>query len=299
MKLQVFLNQPFFYLDSQKNKGIYIVSSTIFVLFFLILFQPYGITEELNNPVNSIISIALFFLTISFCTFLGLCFSQFFLIPIFNFHKVSNKEYIFWLFIEALLITLIYFIFSFFIPDLGNDFENELNIFFQLKNYFRCLTVLLFPFFGTIIYVLIKELNHEIQVLENEIYMFQDVYKTSNASKEHPVLIYDENKNIELELQIDDFLYAESSNQYVLIYYSNANSIKKHLVRARLKTIVKTLKHFPVEQCHRSYAINLLHVKSLIRKDGKTYLIMNTIKNKEIPVSKSYLNSIKKRILNS
>ena len=80
MKLQVFLNQPFFYLDSQKNKGIYIVSSTIFVLFFLILFQPYGITEELNNLVNSIISIALFFFNYFFlhlprAMFFTICFN--------------------------------------------------------------------------------------------------------------------------------------------------------------------------------------------------------------------------------
>lgn len=296
MKLQLFLNQPFFYLDSRKNKEVYILSSTIFVLFFLILFQPYGIPEELNNPFNSTISIVLFFLTISLCTFLGLCFSQFVLIPLFNFHKVSNKEYIFWLFIEASLITFIYFIFSFFIPDLGDDFEKELDIFFQLKNYFRCLTILLFPFFGTIIYVMIKELNHEIQVLENEIYIFQDVYKASNVSKDEPILIYDENNNLELELNIKDFLYVESSNQYVLIYYLDKNSIKKHLIRTRLKTIVKTLKRFPVEQCHRSYAINLLQVKSLNKKEAKTFLILNNVKDNEIPVSKSYLNALKKRI---
>ena len=275
MKFQVFLNQPFFYLDSLKSKWIYIIGSSVFVLLFLFLFQPYGLSEEIANPINSNENIFLFFLTIFLTAFLGLSFSQFVLRPIFKFYNISNGKYVFFLLFETLVITLTYFLFSFFIPDLGNDFENELNILFQLKNYFRALIVLLFPFFGTIIYSLIKDLNHEIQVLENEIHRFQNSYKFSNPHRETPLLIYNENENLDLELRLNNFLFAESSNQYVLIYYLETNAIKKHLVRARLKTIIETFKGFPVEQCHRSFIVNLLHVKTLIKKEGKTFLIMN------------------------
>ncbi|WP_308991753.1 LytTR family DNA-binding domain-containing protein [Mariniflexile litorale] len=299
MRLEAFLNQPYFYLDSLKNKWIYVLNSSLFVLFFLILFQPYGISEEISSPVNSNENIALFFLSISFSTFIGLSLSQFVLRPIINFNKVSIGKYVLWLLFEALIITSINFAFSFLIPDLGNDFENELNIFFQLKNYFRAIIILLFPFLGTTIYIMVKELNIEIQKLENQIHRFQSTYKVSQLPNEELHLIYDENDNLELELNLKNFLLAESNNQYVLIYYWDAGILKKHLVRMRLKTILETFKQFPIEQCHRSYAINLLHVKTLIKKEGKTFLIMNNLKEIDIPVSKSYLNSIRSRVLNT
>ncbi|MBU3820631.1 LytTR family transcriptional regulator [Flavobacteriaceae bacterium XHP0103] len=297
MKLQVFFNQPFFYLDNLKSRWIYVIGSSVFALLFLFLFQPYGISEEITSPINSSHSIALFFVTISFSTFLGLSFSQFILRPLFKFNKVSNGRYVFFLFLEAFLITFLYFIFSFFIPDLGNDFENELHLSFQIKNYFRALIVLLFPFFGTIIYVLIKDLNREIQVLENEIRKFQNLYKSTNLHGEEQLFIHDENNNLELEISLTDFLFAESSNQYVLIYYFNEGNVKKHLVRTRLKAFLKTVKQFPIEQSHRSFVVNLLHVKTLIKRERKTFLIMEKLKEKDIPVSKSYLESIKNRIL--
>jgi DNA-binding LytR/AlgR family response regulator len=133
--------------------------------------------------------------------------------------------------------------------------------------------------------------------LENEIHKFQTSYKSSNSHKNELLFIYDENENLELELSLNDFLFAESSNQYVLIYYLEGNDVKKRLVRTRLKTIIETFKDFPVERCHRSFVINLLHVKMLIKRERKTFLIMEKLKEVYIPVSKSYLDSIKKRIL--
>lgn len=296
MKLQVFLNQPFFYLDNLKSRWIYVIGSSVFVIIFLFLFQPYGISEEIKNPINSNENIALFFIAVSFSTFIGLGFSQFILRPLINFYKISNGKYVWYLFLEAFIITFLYFIFSFFIPDLGNDFERELHLSFQIKNYFRALIILLFPFFGTIIYTLIQDLNREIHVLENEIHKFQNSYKTSKLHKKEELLIYDENNNLELKLNLNDFLLAESSNQYVFIYFLSGNNIKKHLVRTRLKMIIETFKEYPIERCHRSFAINLLHVKTLIKKDRKTYLILEKLKERSIPVSKSHIDSIKKRI---
>lgn len=292
----MFLDQPFFYLNSRKNKWIYILSSSLFVLVFLVLFQPYGIPEVVANPVNSNENIILFFFTVSGCVFLGISLSQFFLRSLFNFNNVSNKKYMLWVLFEVLVMTLFHFGFSFVIPDLGDNFEEELTVLFQLKNYFRALILMIFPFFGTIIYIVIKGLNSEIEGLESKLYKFQSNYKDSNVIKDRSLEICDENNNLELVLNLSNFLFAESCNQYVLIHYLKDETHKKQIVRTRLKTIIETFKSLPIEQCHRSFVVNLINVKALIKKEGKMVLAMDNLKEISLPVSKSYLEAIKKRI---
>jgi len=296
MKLKTFYNQQFIYLNSSNNKRVYILSSTFFVLIFLILFQPYGISEELFSPINTKKNIALFFLSVGICVFLSLSFSQFVLRRLLNFENVSNIKYALYFLIEIFFLILIRFCFSFFTPNLGDDFVDELNIYFQIIMFFKALIIILFPFLGTIIYVLIENLSSEIKVLQSKIHQFQTVYKSSKNDK---LLICDENNNLELKLDLKNFLFAESSNQYVLIHYLENEVKKKHIVRTRLKTIIENFKKFPIEQCHRSFAINLLSVKTFIKKEGKTFLIMGNSNELIIPVSKSFLDNIKNRMLNA
>ncbi|MBR9847663.1 MAG: hypothetical protein GYB35_16890, partial [Algicola sp.] len=156
MQIREYLKEPFDYFDDKKSKWLYILSAIVFSHLFLIIFQPYGISEEMSNPVNSTLNKFLFFFSIALSTFLALTLSQFFFRQLFGFQNIKIKKYIFWLLIEALILLFINFGMSFIIPDLGNDFEQELNIWFQVKMYPKLLLILIFPFFGTVIYIAIK-----------------------------------------------------------------------------------------------------------------------------------------------
>ncbi|MFV9551863.1 LytTR family DNA-binding domain-containing protein [Algibacter sp. PT7-4] len=290
MNLKIFLEQPFNYFDTRKNKWIYVLSATIFALVFLALFQPYGLSEEVASPINPLKNIVLFFVSVGLNTFIILTFSQFFARKWFGFSQVNVKKYMFWFFLEALGLTLLSFAFSFIIPDLGNDFEKELNLGFQIKIFFKVIIVLVFPFIGSIIYVLIKSLNFEINELEDQLKQFKSKF---NPTKKTKILkLKDENNNIDFSLSLNDFLYAESSNQYILIHYIKENKIKKHIIRNRMKNFLNQVETFPIQQCHRSYAVNLLNVKHKSKKEGKSVLVMSFSDHIMVPISKPYLTKI-------
>ena len=291
MNIGIFLKQPFDYLDTPQIKWFYILGSTTFAIVFLLLFQPYGISKEMINPMNSSLNKFLFFASVAFSTILGLSLSQFFLRQLFDFEFVNNKKYMYWIVIEALVLTLINFGISFIVPDLGNNFEKELHLTFQLKMFVRIFLVLLFPFVGTVLYVSIKKLSNEIQELDVQLKQYKSVYKSSNH--EQVLNILDENENVDLKISINNFLYAESSNQYILVHYLKQREVRRHIVRNRLKKFVIQSNDFPIMQCHRSYAINLLNVDYLTKKNGKEYLVIKTQNSTQhIPVSNSFLEKI-------
>lgn len=291
MNIGIFLKQPFDYLDTPQIKWFYILGSTTFAIVFLLLFQPYGISKEMINPMNSSLNKFLFFASVAFSTILGLSLSQFFLRQLFDFEFVNNKKYMYWIVIEALVLTLINFGISFIVPDLGNNFEKELHLTFQLKMFVKIFLVLLFPFVGTVLYVSIKKLSNEIQELDVQLKQYKSVYKSSNH--EQVLNILDENENVDLKISINNFLYAESSNQYILVHYLKQGEVRRHIVRNRLKKFVIQSNDFPIMQCHRSYAINLLNVDYLTKKNGKEYLVVKTQNSTQhIPVSNSFLEKI-------
>ncbi|MCB0469995.1 MAG: hypothetical protein KDC51_05255, partial [Flavobacteriaceae bacterium] len=96
MNIGIFLKQPFDYLDTPQIKWFYILGSTTFAIVFLLLFQPYGISKEMINPMNSSLNKFLFFASVAFSTILGLSLSQFFLRQLFDFEFVNNKKYMYW-----------------------------------------------------------------------------------------------------------------------------------------------------------------------------------------------------------
>lgn len=297
MQIREYLKEPFDYFDDRKSKWLYIINAIVFSHLFLIIFQPYGISEEMSNPVNSTLHKFLFFFSIAVSTFLALTASQFIFRQTLGFQKVRIKKYTFWLLFEALILLLINFGMSFIIPDLGNDFEKELNVWFQIKMYPKLLLILIFPFFGTVIYIAVKRLQTEVKELDQQLLTFK--YKYDITKQKDTLNLRDENNQVDVTLPINEILFVESSNQYVVVNYLKNNRIKKHIVRNRLKHILSQTKNLPIKQCHRSFAINLIHVKHLIRSNGKSFLVLNTsFEDKKIPVSNSFLETIKKDLDN-
>lgn len=292
--MKLFLAQPFPYLNTPSHKWIYILSSALFVFVFLLLFQPYGISEEVSSPLNSNPKIFVFFFSISLSTFLGLSLSQWILWPLFFKRGMTNRDCIFWLLLEAFLITVFMFLFSLLIPDLGDDVENELNLLFQLRNYFRCLVILLFPFFGSVVFFLVEKMNFEIKELSGQIAHY--VQHFTPEQKAAKIYWMDENGQPDFSTELHLVLFLESSNQYVLIHYLDNDRVKKHIIRNRMKALLEQCENLPIQRCHRSFAINLLHVTHLFRKGEKEFLALDTTPIMDIPISKSHLKEIKKEL---
>lgn len=292
MQIHSFLKLRFKYLHSAREKWLYIIGATVFAHIFLVVFQPYGIYEEMRNPINPVFHKFLFFLSITVSSFAALSLSQLVLRPLLKFQEVSIKKYALWFCIETFIITFISFLFSLVIPDLGNDFELELNIGFQVTNYFRAFIILLFPFFGVIVYEFIQKLNGEIKELSVQLSHYQQAFE--KAHPEELLIVKDENENVSLELYLKNFLMAEAGNQYIIVYYLEKGKIKKEIIRNRLKNFLLACTDSSIYQCHRSYAVNLINVSHLDKNQGKNFLAFYQDEYLRAPVSKSYLEQIKK-----
>ena len=97
----------------------------------------------------------------------------------------------------------------------------------------------------------------------------------------------DNGKN-QLSILLQDFLYANSSDNYVRIAYLSNNTLKQHLIRKPLKTIERELYTLSeIRRTHRSYLINKMNIDSIKQQKGRLSV---DIRGNEIPVSKKFEN---------
>ena len=108
----------------------------------------------------------------------------------------------------------------------------------------------------------------------------------------------DEKGTLRLTLKTNDLIFLEASDNYVVIHYETGEKTKSYLIRNTLKQFEHDLTEFPLLRCHRSYMVNINHVKMMKREKGTVQLLMDNISQNAIPVSKTYADTVSK-MLNS
>lgn len=83
------------------------------------------------------------------------------------------------------------------------------------------------------------------------------------------------------KIKIEDILYMESDNVYIYVYTPDAKLIVRSTIQAYL-SILDSDKFFRV---HRSFAVNILHIKSIKAETVELF-------GKEIPIGKSYKEAL-------
>lgn len=112
----------------------------------------------------------------------------------------------------------------------------------------------------------------------------------------HSVELLSENKTEKIELHITDLVLIKSADNYIELYYKEAEQIKKKLIRNTLKNVEEQLNKYNVFiRCHRTSLVNIKYIAELVRYDG-TYKIRLSEFEEEIPVSRQYLLSVKEAI---
>ena len=95
-----------------------------------------------------------------------------------------------------------------------------------------------------------------------------------------------ENGKDQLKIKLKDFLYANSSENYITLFYTSRNEGRQHLIRKPLKVLEQELESYPeIQRSHRSYLVNRLNIEAIKQQKGKVYI---EIDNNSIPVSKRF-----------
>ncbi len=108
------------------------------------------------------------------------------------------------------------------------------------------------------------------------------------ANEEKPIVIKDgifiKNKGKFVKIQMDELLVLEANDNYATLYTIAGQYV--------LKTTLKTLQE-ALPDCfwriHRSYVINLRHIKSFDSEEA-------VVGNKTLPIGKSYFNELMEKI---
>ena len=110
------------------------------------------------------------------------------------------------------------------------------------------------------------------------------------------VTINGENKSEMITILESDFVYAQSQQNYVFVYYNSENGMQKEVFRSTLSNFAKQLPN--AWQVHRSYLVNLDYLVSVEGNARKRF--MKISKSEEvIPVSQKYYEALSKRLSNS
>lgn len=262
------------YPKSESFKEIFISSlgAGISVYLFLIIFQPFG-TENFHHPYK-------FLLLFPYCIIFG---TAFFIANLVVSH-FNNWN------IGAELLKLIFILF---LGSVASYFYNSLflsHVELDLDNYFYMFLYSLavgIPI--SVIYILSRYIylknSHENKARDISQLLTSTIPDLQNGTLKLSA------QNMELVINENDFLCAQSMENYCTFYFLENNTVKKLLIRISLSNALKQIETGFVKKCHRSYIVNLRRVKNL-KGNAQGYKLIIPELDFEIPVSRSFISAI-------
>jgi two-component system LytT family response regulator len=106
----------------------------------------------------------------------------------------------------------------------------------------------------------------------------------------YPPRIFVETPGRLKSLDVQDILYPKAEKDYTRIHITG----QSYLGSQGISVLEKRLDPQRFLRVHRSYIVNIYHVREVYREISKTFLVMND--ETEIVVGRSYLESLKKLI---
>jgi DNA-binding LytR/AlgR family response regulator len=285
-KLKIFGNKELpSYLLEKNNVVRMILFTTVYSLVFINIFRPFNSETWIpnNNSTN-------YFMYSSLMVLVGMVVVSISRI-IMNFVvkkvQLTFPDYVLWLVSDAVVVSLFYVFIAYkvgFIDNFLSDhpemttWEAIYNIFW--KSTANTVWMLLIPYTISLLFLDNQHIKSKLKEMGDR------------GADNNIVHLKDEKGEIRLSINIENILYAESADNYVIVKYINNDKIVDFLLRTNLKKLSDDLRDTPIQRCHRSFMINLLHVTSL-KKDQTEFVIQfDTTSIKDITVSKSYQDSI-------
>ena len=270
------LSREFPYLDKKSNRWILILVTLIYGIFFLNVYYPFNINqwyEEKDIELMVILS------SIVILVCLVQLFTQFILRSLMNYQHLTLQTFIIHTFIEILIVSvLVRWIY-------GQDVDSITEYVAELIEVFRYVVlVLVVPYSAVLIYFYFKRKYNSIKEKLS-------LVSIDTPSKNHSFINFsDEKGNHRFSLLSDSLILIESTDNYVTIYYLDDKNIKKYMLRNSLRQIASMLEKYHIVRCHRSYIVNLSHIKVQKQTSKSIKLKIPALDNKIIPVSRTYLN---------
>jgi hypothetical protein len=259
------------YLVERPNLTRLVVFTALFALLFINLYKPFSSGGW--YPVSRF----MFFVFSSLIILTGVVvvvISRVLMYFVARRRGVTYGQYALWVAGEIFFMALFYTVYTLSV----NGGERDVWHTFR-ESVTNTSLVLLLPYAMLMLYFSRREKEQQLQRVEEE-----------GRGGDRPALLSfrDERGDTRFSVLRPNLLYLESSDNYVVIWYLNKGVVARFLLRNTLKSLEGSLVRHDVLRCHRSYMVNLEHVKVVRRDKEGLSLELGVEKAPDIPVSKTY-----------
>jgi hypothetical protein len=284
MKWNIF-REPYPFDDSIKRAIISAIFFGTFIFVFLRFFEPFGLSNYQSDQKTVKLlgygAITSFTLIVNYLFFTKL-FPNWFNSKTWTVSK--NIFYTTWMFFCIGFANLTYSVFQDFLQFSLNGFL-----------FFQGMTVMvgIIPVTLSTFFVYNKKLSDSLKQASE---LNASLVKEEES---HDLInIPSKNKSEELQVDVNNLLAVKAVENYVEVYLKKEdNGLKKEVLRNSLKDIETTLSSFFfIKRCHRSYLVNLQLVENFSGNAQGLNLNFAKELDFEVPVSRSYVKSIKESL---
>lgn len=270
------LKQPYpLYLEFSKTFPA-ILGISIFVIFFLYFFKPFGLTD------SDIAQKKLFLSGFGFIVFIILSFNVYvlprFLPTVFNEDNWTLAKEILWILWNVFACISASAMFEFIQPDCPFTLPQ------LLQGYFQGFLVAIIPV--TIIVLLVH-----MSLLKTRLRRAEKISKklqSSSGEKEQALLRFDSETGTEnVNIPPKDLLFIQSSDNYSTIIWQEGSQIQKAMLRSTLKRLEDQISSPNIVRCHRSFIVNLASAYS-VTGNANGYKLYLKNHSDPIPVARRY-----------
>jgi hypothetical protein len=282
--IRKFLSQPY---PSEGNKWKLILSISIFISLFMMIFQPFGLSELRHENKLFILG------GYGLATFVTLIFNLIFL-PLLARNAFRDEKWI----VGKELLFLFWVLFTLGLGNLAYSswtmgFKLTFNnvLFFQ----FYTLSVGIIPI-TVLTLVKFNYLNRQ-NLAEAQQLSTKLTRPGSDTKRLKTVNILSENEKEGVSVPVDEIIFIKSDGNYITVGYQEHGKAATFLLRNTLKYACDLLEDVPfIYQCHRSWLVNLDKISGVNGNSQGFRLIMEGY-DEQIPVARNNSRQFRNMIL--
>ncbi len=283
------------FIYKRSNQITMIIFVPIFALLFISIYSPFDFDRIdtdtrflawLNISRELVVQLITIFLILIGMAVAALC--RWMMAIYTRKHNLSYVKYISWIACEVLAMSIVFTLAAVLFTDTDKGvvtlFRNSL---------VKTFLILLIPYTMCYIYFIWQERVAQLRILRERLAEDEAALQTAY------VQIFDTKGDMRLSVRREHLLLIESADNYICVWYTNNNAPKKVMVRNTLKQVAEQLASTHIQQCHRSYMVNLDLVKVMRREKEGMFIEFGVDGVPDVPISKTYSDSIKKWLMSS
>ena len=282
--MQNILTQPLpHFLYKRSSQTTFIVFVALFSLIFINAYKPFSSFEWIpyiryrgSNAAYLLISTALVAAGL-----LVLVLSRIIMGIYTRRRKMVYGVFALWVAVETIVMASVYTLYAV----LSNGEPSD---FLQLwrNTVINTVLVLFIPYVIFIIYVSWREKDRQLRQITEQL------ENGDSPASTGLIPLYNDKGELQMSVKKENLILLESADNYVCVWYMNNDTVRKTMIRNTMKCMARDLDGSSIVRCHRSYMVNLDHVKVMRRQNTGVTIELGIAGIPDIPISKTYCDSV-------